>query len=62
MEDFNEMNFKAIIDYQSRNRRFGGIESLSHEFEDSYYPSNKCLNQLIKEILKLDLIGTERKF
>ena len=39
--DFNEFEFlKAIIDYQSRNRRFGGIESLSNEsFEDSRYPS-----------------------
>jgi len=35
--DFNEFEFlKAIIDYQSRNRRFGGIESLSNEsHEDS---------------------------
>ena len=35
--DFNEFEFlKAIIDYQSRNRRFGGIESLSNEsFRDS---------------------------
>ncbi|MBO8204720.1 isoprenyl transferase [Prochlorococcus marinus] len=35
--DFNEFEFlKAIIDYQSRNRRFGGIESLHNEsFEDS---------------------------
>ena len=31
---------KAIIDYQSRNRRFGGIESLSNgSFKDSYYSS-----------------------
>ena len=39
--DFNEFEFlKAIVDYQSRNRRFGGIESLSNEsFEDSRYPS-----------------------
>ena len=39
--DFNETEFlKAIIDYQSRNRRFGGIESLTNEsFEDSYYSS-----------------------
>ena len=39
--DFNELEFlKAIIDYQSRNRRFGGIESLSDEsFEDSQCPS-----------------------
>jgi len=37
--DFNEFEFlKAIIDYQSRNRRFGGIESLPDEsFEDSHY-------------------------
>ena len=37
--DFNEFEFlKAIIDYQSRNRRFGGIESLPNEsFEDSVY-------------------------
>ena len=37
--DFNESEFlKAIIDYQSRNRRFGGIESLPNEsFEDSQY-------------------------
>jgi undecaprenyl diphosphate synthase len=35
--DFNEFEFlKAIIDYQSRNRRFGGIESLPKEsFQDS---------------------------
>ncbi len=35
--EFNEYEFlKAIIDYQSRNRRFGGIESLPKEsFEDS---------------------------
>ena len=39
--DFNELEFlKAIIDYQSRNRRFGGIESLPNEsFEDSQYSS-----------------------
>ena len=39
--DFNEVEFlKAIIDYQSRNRRFGGIESLPTEsFEDSQYSS-----------------------
>ncbi len=39
--DFNEFEFlKAIIDYQSRNRRFGGIESLQNEsFEDSQYSS-----------------------
>jgi len=43
--DFNEYEFlKAIIDYQSRNRRFGGIESLPNEsftksFEDSQYSS-----------------------
>ena len=30
--DFNEFEFlRAIIDYQSRNRRFGGIESLQNE-------------------------------
>ena len=30
--DFNEYEFlKAIIDYQSRNRRFGGIESLPNQ-------------------------------
>ena len=35
--EFNEYEFlKAIIDYQSRNRRFGGIESLPNEsFKDS---------------------------
>ena len=40
--DFNEIEFlKAIIDYQSRNRRFGGIESLSNDsFNDSYYNPN----------------------
>ena len=39
--DFTEIEFlKAIIDYQSRNRRFGGIESLPNEsFEDSYFSS-----------------------
>jgi len=39
--DFNEFEFlKAIIDNQSRNRRFGGIESLPNEsFEDSQYSS-----------------------
>ena len=39
--DFNESEFiKAIIDYQSRNRRFGGIESLPNEsFKDSYCSS-----------------------
>jgi len=39
--DFNKFEFlKAIIDYQSRNRRFGGIESLPNEsFEDSQYSS-----------------------
>jgi len=39
--DFNEYEFlKAIIDYQSRNRRFGGIESLPKEsYEDSQYSS-----------------------
>ena len=37
--DFNEFEFhKAIIDYQSRNRRFGGIESLPTEsLEDSQW-------------------------
>ena len=37
--DFNEVEFlKAIIDYQSRDRRFGGIESLQNEsLEDSQY-------------------------
>ena len=35
--DFDEFEFlKAIIDYQSRNRRFGGIESVPNEsYEDS---------------------------
>ena len=39
--DFNEFEFlKAIIDYQSRNRRFGGIESLPNEsFKDSQFSS-----------------------
>ncbi len=39
--DFNEFEFfKAIIDYQSRNRRFGGIESLPDEsYKDSKCPS-----------------------
>jgi len=39
--DFNEFEYlKAIIDYQSRDRRFGGIESLPNEsFEDSQYSS-----------------------
>jgi len=39
--EFNEHEFlKAIIDYQSRNRRFGGIESLPNEsFEDSQFSS-----------------------
>ena len=39
--DFNESEFiKAIIEYQSRNRRFGGIESLPNEsFKDSYCSS-----------------------
>ena len=39
--DFNELEFlKAIIDYQSRNRRFGGIESLPNEsLEDSQFSS-----------------------
>jgi len=40
--DFNEVEFlKAIIDYQARNRRFGGIESISNDsFNDSYYNPN----------------------
>ena len=39
--DFNKDEFlKAIIDYQSRDRRFGGLESLPNEsLEDSYYSS-----------------------
>ncbi len=39
--DFNEFEFlKAILDYQSRNRRFGGIELLANEsLEDSQYSS-----------------------
>ncbi len=39
--DFNEFEFlKAIIDYQSRDRRFGGIKSIANEsFEDSQYSS-----------------------
>ena len=39
--EFNENEFlKAIIDYQSRNRRFGGIESLPNgSFEDPQYSS-----------------------
>ncbi len=39
--DFNEIEFlKAIIDYQSRDRRFGGIQSLQNEScEDSNYSS-----------------------
>ena len=39
--DFNEFEFlKAIIDYQSRDRRFGGIESLPNEsYEGSHYSS-----------------------
>ena len=39
--DFNEFEFlKAIIDYQSRDRRFGGIESLANESsKDSQYSS-----------------------
>jgi len=39
--DFNEFEFhKAIIDYQSRNRRFGGLKSLPDEsFENSQYSS-----------------------
>ena len=37
--DFNEFEFlKAIIDYQSRNRRFGGIESLQNES----YEGSQC--------------------
>ncbi len=41
--DFNEFEFlKAIIDYQSRNRRFGGIESLPNEsYEDSQFFSSQ---------------------
>jgi len=37
--EFNEVEFlKAIIDYQSRNRRFGGIESISKEsISNSFY-------------------------
>ncbi len=37
--DFNETEFlKAIIDYQSRDRRFGGIESSPNEsFDDSHF-------------------------
>ena len=39
--DFNEFEFlKAIIDYQSRNRRFGGIELLPNEsYKDSQFSS-----------------------
>ena len=39
--EFNEYEFlKAIIDFQSRDRRFGGIESLANEsFKDSQYSS-----------------------
>ena len=39
--EFNEHELlKAILDYQSRNRRFGGIESVPNEsFEDSQYIS-----------------------
>ena len=39
--DFSEFEFlKAIIDYQSRDRRFGGIESLPNEsYEGSQYSS-----------------------
>tara|TARA_B100000242_G_scaffold107696_1_gene74793 strand:- start:352 stop:1065 length:714 start_codon:yes stop_codon:yes gene_type:complete len=39
--DFNKFEFfKAIIDYQSRSRRFGGIESLPNEsLRDSQYSS-----------------------
>ena len=42
--DFNEFEFlKAIIDYQSRDRRFGGIESLPDEsFQGSHvFPNEK---------------------
>ena len=37
--EFNDTEFlKAIIDYQSRNRRFGGIESISKEsINSSFY-------------------------
>jgi len=37
--EFNETEFlKAIIDYQSRNRRFGGIESITKEsIKNSFY-------------------------
>ena len=37
--EFNEAEFlKAIIDYQSRNRRFGGIESITKEpIKNSFY-------------------------
>ncbi len=40
--EFDENEFlKAIIDYQSRNRRFGGLESLSNEpIKKSSYLSN----------------------
>ena len=39
--EFDEYEFlKAIIDFQSRDRRFGGIESLANEsFKDSQYSS-----------------------
>ena len=39
--DFNEFEFlKAIIDYQSRNRRFGGIKSLPNDsYKDSHCSS-----------------------
>jgi len=39
--EFNEYEFlKAIIDFQSRDRRFGGIESLTNEsLKDSQYSS-----------------------
>ena len=39
--DFNEFEFlKAIIDYQSRNRRFGGIDLLPNEsYKDSRFSS-----------------------
>ena len=41
--DFNEFEFlKAIIDYQSRDRRFGGIESLPNDsYKDSQFSPNK---------------------
>ena len=38
--DFNEYEFhKAIVDYQSRNRRFGGIESPNESFKGSQHSS-----------------------